>query len=287
MELNPIFYSLMKVIKNRKGKNSVKTEKLKEIYSKYKIDSQKFGAVGDRLGDVYEEYCVSILQDNKLLIQLKKGLQGNKDLEILRGILLSNKITDFNCIDYIEATTKVPYRETGGLPKTDIVCTVHYKERQVILTISCKQSTKPNVALAEFDVATICKEVGITDCNLIYLLNKHQTEMSAKNFSDMEKEELRRLLSPIKEKFVRWVLTGTTDEFPSDIRFPTTIIRFRIKRNTTWGAIAIVDYDMQDFLIKNVEEYISLKISKKGGFGTGLGWTYATGSRGKKIQFKG
>lgn len=86
----------MKVIKNRKGKNSVKTEKLKEIYSKYKIDSQKFGAVGDRLGDVYEEYCVSILQDDKLLIQLKKGLQGNIDLKILRGILLSNKITDFN-----------------------------------------------------------------------------------------------------------------------------------------------------------------------------------------------
>ena len=26
---------------------------------------------------------------------------------------------------------------------------------------------------------------------------------------------------------------------------------------------------------------------KKGGFGTGLGWTYATGSKGEKIQFKG
>ena len=42
-----------------------------------------------------------------------------------------------------------------------------------------------------------------------------------------------------------------------------------------------------------IDEYVDFLVYdkngnyKKGGFGTGLSWTYATGSKGKKIQFKG
>ncbi len=53
------------------------------------------------------------------------------------------------------------------------------------------------------------------------------------------------------------------------------------------------DFEMKSYKIYTIEEYIeSIILDKRGNiklgeFGTGLSWTYATGSGGYKIQFKG
>lgn len=68
-----------------------------------------------------------------------------------------------------------------------------------------------------------------------------------------------------------------------DIHIPTMIIKFDInKSNNT----------LKSYKVYNIEDYIDEIMYdkhgniKKGGFGTGLNLTYATGSKGKKIQFK-
>lgn len=165
----------------------------------------------------------------------------------------------------------------------------------VILPISCKQSTVPKVALAEFDVDTICREMKITDSRLKALLLKHQVDCSAKNFTTSEKNELVTLMRPIAKDFVRWVLTGSPSTVPNDVCIPTSIIKFKLKKPLDRYNINIDggDFDYISFEMLTIEEcidgimYKSNRTIKPGGFGTGLSWTYATGSKGQKMQFKG
>ena len=170
----------------------------------------------------------------------------------------------------------------GGNPKTDIIIDVFVDSKIEQKTISVKQTTAPKVAMAEFDVDTIVKEIGIKDDKLKYYLLKHQTDASAKNFTNEEKEDLTRRLKPYLEKFIRWVVSGTPEP-KSDLRYPLAIIRFKLNKQI----------QIEDIHCDTIDQYVNSIIynskgnPKKGGFGTGLGWTYATGSKGKKIQFKG
>ncbi|MDE6723131.1 MAG: MspI family type II restriction endonuclease, partial [Eubacterium sp.] len=189
----------------------------------------------------------------------------------------------------------IPHRQTHGLSKTDVIIAVAYNngcEKKIAL--SCKQSYVPKMAFAEFDVNTICREVGITDERLKTLMLKHQTDKSAKYFTTEEKAELRKLLEPIREYFVRWVITGSPEKNPSDIVYPTVIVKFKLKKPANRFDIKVNNGDLSltSFGAVTVEDYIhSIIYDKKGnvkngGFGTGLAWTYATGSGGFKIQFK-
>ena len=89
-------------------------------------------------------------------------------------------------------------------------------------------------------------------------------------------------MRPYARSFVRWVLTGTP--IPSDdLRFPQIIVKFQMSKYDEILDIAV--YDMEEYVNSvMLDRYGNVK---SGGFGTGLGWTYATGSKGKKIQFKG
>ena len=68
-----------------------------------------------------------------------------------------------------------------------------------------------------------------------------------------------------------------------DLRYPILMIKFALTKTN----------EIKNINVYSIDEYVdsvmldkNLKL-KKGGFGTGLGWTYATGSKGRKIQFKG
>lgn len=271
------------------------TKILDNLYEKYEIDSLSFGKVHDKLGDVYEDYCVDILNGVENLNKAKLNtLDDSLEFKVFKSLLSVYGITNFDSIEKITATNIVPHRETHGLAKTDIIATIHYENKSVQkLAISCKQSTVPKVAFAEFDVETICREVGISDETLKYLLLKHQTDASAKNFTPDERSQLKSRLAPIARNFVRWVITGSTDENPTDIIFPTAIIKFQVKKPANYYSTSVAngDYTYQSFNVHTIEEYIdTIMMSngkiRRGGFGTGLSWTYATGSKGVKIQFK-
>lgn len=274
----------------------MRTELLNSLYQKYDIANLPFGAIHDKLGDVYEEYCVTILNSKQYLSEIKNENINSLDTNVLYSILTCNGLTDLNVIDHISATNQIPHRDTGGNPKTDIIAVVHMSDSSVItLPISCKQSTVEKVALAEFDVGTICSEMNITNPRLKYLLLKHQKDCSAKNFTGAEKVELKALMAPIGRKFVRWVLTGSPDVNVENLRVPTSIIKFKLKKPSNRNNIDIEkgDFDYISFDMLTIDECID-KIMyskngqlKSGGFGTGLSWTYATGSKGVKMQFKG
>lgn len=274
----------------------MKTALLNSLYVKYNIANLTFGAIHDKLGDVYEEYCETILNAKAYLDNLKAGNIASLEEEVLYHILTCNNLSNFNAINRITATTIIPHRSTGGNSKTDIIATVQLVNGDIItLPISCKQSTVPKVALAEFDVDTICKEMGITNPRLKQLLMKHQVDCSAKNFTAAEKAELTALMAPIGRNFVRWVLTGSPTTNPNDVCIPTSLIKFKLKKPTDRYNINIAkgDFDYISFEMLTIEEcidrimYKSNGTLKPGGFNTGLSWTYATGSKGQKMQFKG
>ena len=274
----------------------MRTALLNSLYQKYNIPNLKFGVIGDKLGDVYEEYCVTILESKQYLDEIKAGTFTSLENQILHSILSCNNIYNLNLINYITATTQIPHRTTGGNSKTDIIVRVHMNDGTIVpLPISCKQSTVAKVALAEFDVDTICSEMKITNPRLKELLLKHQTDCSAKNFTSSEKAELTALMAPIRRNFVRWVLTGSPDMNVNDVCIPTSIIKFKLRKPADRNNIDISkgDFDYISFEMLSIEEcidgimYKSNGKLKPGGFSTGLSWTYATGSKSKKMQFKG
>ena len=260
--------------------------KLQQIYDSYGIYNLSHGIVGDKLGDAFEDYCIYIFQNDEYLkaFNARSNITDNFEFNIFKTLLLKYGIQPDAFIQKINATDDVKPKTSGGLPKTDIILDLYLSDKNIIqIPISVKQSIVKKVAFAEFDVATIVREIGITDKELIVLLEKHQRDASAKNFSSEEKLLLTEKLKPISKKLVKWVATGCPDD-SSDLRIPKIIIKFQLIRNT---------YEINNFDIYTADEYVNHIMYdfnnslKKGGFGTGLSWTYATGSKGLKIQFKG
>lgn len=260
-----------------------RTATLSRIMGYYGLDYLYHGAREDKLGDAFEDYTVEVLSSNTLLKKAQSGQLNlrNTDEYIFNEVY--DRMLDYSSrISSIKASRDIEHRITGGNPKTDVIVDIEAMDGRFSLPISVKQTTAEKVAMAEFDVNTIVREIHITDRRLIELMEKHQRDASAKYFTAEQKEELFNRLAPYRKEFVRWVITGTPK--PSkDLRYPELLLKFQLDK-----ADNILDIDCF-----SPEEYVDTLIYdrygnvKKGGFGTGLGWTYATGSKGQKIQFKG
>ncbi len=135
---------------------------------------------------------------------------------------------------------------------------------------------------------------GIDNDRVRELMRKFQTAKSAKGLTATEQAELRDLLAPYARNLVRWAITGSPDENPDNVVFPKLLIKFKISKPKDRYNIKVGNGELQYIChsIYTINEYIDLTIYdkngniKKGGFGTGLSWTYASGSGGRKIQFK-
>lgn len=261
----------------------MKSELLPELYSKYDIPNLRFGIKTDKLGDVYEDFVVEIFRDLPTTISLLKTQSLEK--EIIKEFFRKTRI-NIQEVTSIKATTKcIPRRKSGGSSKTDVIVYLELKNRKKIdVPISVKQTSAPKVAFAEFSVDTICEEVGITDPIVKKLMEKHQRDASATNFTSQEKKELKLRLEPYVERLLRWIITmSPTKNTPSNA-YPKWVLKFNLTKETS---------EVIDWHFYSIEEYIDyIRLNKKGnpksgGFGTGLSWTYATGSKGTKIQFKG
>lgn len=273
------------------------TTLLDELYKKYDIANLSYGKVHDKLGDVYEEFCVRILSDEGFLVAAKQGRQINcVEFELFKALLSKAGYVDFSSIKEIMATNKVPHRSTKGNAKTDIIATIiDNKGMKTILPISSKQSYAAKVAIAEFDVDTICQEAVISNERIKILMQKFQVAKSAKGLTDGEQEELKELLVPYAKNLVRWAIAGSPEENPMDVVFPKFLVKFKVVKPKDRYNIHVDKGELQyvSFSIFTIDEYVNSLIYdkkgriKKGGFGTGLSWTYASGSGGHKIQFKG
>ncbi len=261
------------------------TQLLSQLMDQYRIATLFHGAREDKLGDVFEDYTVNILNSSLLLEKAKENALDAYDTDEFVFYSIYKRILTYSSnihIISLNATRNIEHRLTGGNPKTDVIVDIHTEERDFSLPISVKHTTAAKVAMAEFDVDTIVREIGIKDQRLISLLEKHQHDASAKFFTPDEKMELFDHLTPYRNAFVRWVITGTPTP-SSDLRFPELLLKFNLDHLA----------NIKDINCYTPDEYVNALIYdkngnvKKGGFGTGLSWTYATGSKGSKIQFKG
>jgi len=257
------------------------SELLNSLYDKYNIEFLSGGIKTDKLGDVYEEFVCHIFASKSSVLYFLS--HDGIEKTIIEMIFAKFNI-NLDELEEISSTDKVPKRPSGGNSKTDVILILTLKNGSIHkLPLSVKQTSARKVAFAEYDVRTICSEVGITDENIINLMLKHQGDASAKNFTHNEKEMLTTLLSPYVESLVRWIVTMAPDKSMVGDAYPVGVIKFIVNKDAK--LISYNVYNIQEYI-----NYIRYKPNgqiKKGGFGTGLSWTYATGSKGTKIQFKG
>ena len=245
---------------------------LPNLFTQYIGQSARHGVLGDKLGDIFEEYI-------KLLLQPCPNTLG---LGHLDEYVRFNIMSTLNILNITESQNRtIPNLASGGNPKTDLALMLN---GSIDLRLSIKASKAPKVSVAEFSAIDIA--TGINQQNnqiLINLLTKFQTDQSAKFFTQQEKEALIQELLPIKDQFVRWVITGSN--IPTEnVQTPNHIASFKLRYPQ--GEIAVDDITVISFNIETITNYIDSILTKRAGYNTGLNWTYATGSAGRKIQFK-
>ena len=243
----------------------------KRLYEKYDIDNLSRGAKTDALGDLYEEYVKIIFQTNEYIDNFNRGCQPTTvEEEVMQAVCKNFNITNIASVEFL----KVPKTDAGGEPKTDL-CILINENTYIKSTI--KHSHCSSVSIAEFSVEAIVSAIGIEDQRTISLMEKHQREASAKNFTPEDKSYLTEGLSGCKKSLVLWALSGAPK--PSeDLRVADFSINFAVDKNTK---------RMQHFVTHTMESLVDKITNRKSGFGTGLSWTYATGTKGRKIQYKG
>ena len=272
------------------------TPLLDKLYEKYDIANLTYGKVHDKLGDVYEEYCILIFTNKEFLVALQQGESiDSVEFDIFKSLLTKSGIENIANIKEITATNVVPHRKTHGNAKTDVIATITYIDgKEFKLPISSKQSYVRKVAVAEFDIDTICDEAGIDNVRIRELMRKFQVAKSAKGLTEAEKTELKNLLQPYARNLVRWAITGSPEKNTDNVVFPKLLVKFKICKPKDRFNIKVEKGELhyQSHSIYSIDEYIDLTMKDKngkirsGGFGTGLSWTYASGSGGRKIQFK-
>ena len=152
----------------------------------------------------------------------------------------------------------------GGSPKTDATITFTFNDQSSrLVPLNIKHSSKKKVSIAEYDVETICRGVGIPDGELKELIRKHQNDQSAKFFSPLQKQRLTALLEPYREQFIRWCVTLNAEKSEGNILHPDLLIRFKV-----------IGREYVDVTIKNIDDYVNDRIAegskiRRPGFGTG------------------
>ena len=90
------------------------TEHLNNLYEEFYIANLPFGIVHDKLGDVYEKYCVEILENPEFLAMAKTGnYYTDQEYKIFLELLTINGIgtlSDIFNIKEIKASDPIPPR---------------------------------------------------------------------------------------------------------------------------------------------------------------------------------
>ena len=262
----------------------MRTELLIKLYEDFGIDDlpvAQHGKTSDRLGKLYEKYVLEIFKDIQSLKKYSSDMYP-QERDVSSKLLNSLDINLNTIVDVQSSNANLGRTIAGGSPKTDATITIKFNNQTSrIIPLNIKHSSKKKVSIAEYDVDTICRGVGIPDGELKEIIKKHQDDQSAKLFTPLQKQQLAELLEPYREKFIRWCVTLCAEKSSENILHPDILIRFKV-----------INREYVDVSINNIDDYVNERITegskaRKPGFGTGLNWTYASGSKAKKMQFKG
>lgn len=261
----------------------MRTPLLQRLYEEFDIDNlplQQHGKTYDALGKLYEKYIIEIFKNMDSISTLHSN-EYPQEKDIIQKFLDIKNITFTDISNISSSDHDLGRTIAGGSPKTDVVITLTlHGQPPLCIPLNIKASSKNKVSIAEYDAETICTSVGIPDGELKDLIFKHQNDQSAKNFTFLQKQRLTELLKPYRKEFIRWCITLNSQPSQENILYPDLLIRFKVI-NREFVSVEMCD----------IETYIDTKIAaaekRNSGFGTGLSWTYASGSGSKKMQFKG
>ena len=261
----------------------MRTPLLQRLYEEFDIDNlplQQHGKTSDALGKLYEKYIIEIFKNMDSISTLHSN-EYPQEKDIIQKFLDIKNITFTDISNISSSDHDLGRTIAGGSPKTDVVITLTlHGQPPLCIPLNIKASSKNKVSIAEYDAETICTSVGIPDGELKDLIFKHQNDQSAKNFTFLQKQRLTELLKPYRKVFIRWCITLNSQPSQENILYPDLLIRFKVI-NREFVSVEMCD----------IETYIDTKIAaaekRNSGFGTGLSWTYASGSGSKKMQFKG
>lgn len=237
------------------------------------------GFIKNAEGRAFEQRVANALKNKDNLSFLQGNTNGKitKDLFLMEKILTKIQIkpSEVNSIDATADETVIGCLPSGGSPKTDVLVDIYLKDSEkVTLTISCKNTDSQNVSIAQFDYKTIAFALDPKDNNLRDLLQQAQLIGAPSMMPTETAQKLTEALKPHLTDLGLWLLGGYKGEG---------------EPNTQWASYILVrkndDAKIEFYFLR---EYYDLLVAShpNGSFGTPFAWTYASGSKGKNIQFK-
>lgn len=245
------------------------------------------GVQGDRRGRSFERHIVETMEHDGNLARLKEGSSSNQSgyFFALFKMIVEAFGVDASQISSISATNILPMLPSGGPGKTDVV--VHYKmadgsEKEQ--KISCKRTLKDKVSVNQYSANEIIRVLELDEKSDVATAIKMHEECGSGSalkdkYGSNGLEFVRRSITDGLTRddlrtLVKWVVSGYGADSP-DINCADWIL---IRRGSGRECID---------KIYGTEEYVELLLNEEPlQMGTPFDWTFASGQRGKSIQFK-
>ncbi|WP_279143024.1 MspI family type II restriction endonuclease [Photobacterium phosphoreum] len=266
-------------------KNIVEEEKIEE-YEKSEnttnqIKENMGGSYYGQRGNTFEKEVVAELND---IDNFKKFRLGTNDCSYYYSLIMNKLCTDnnitYNDIISITSSNAILKLRSGGNAKTDIIIKIKTIDKEIIETISVKNTTQNRVSCHDYKSKDFIRVLKIEDTKLASYLELYQENGSHKDFIDNMPEnwsvsEFEKLLNPLKNKLLEWALTGKHDS--DNLITPQLQISNYLLINKS-GEGKFIDFSSYiDSLYAS-----GIKLS----YGLPLSWTYPSKQRGKRIQLK-
>ena len=234
--------------------------------------------ISGAMGRAFEARVSNSLK-NKANLRFLKGKNDDsmpRDVELMDTILEKLGI-DPNDIDYIFASADddvIGTLPSRGKPKTDVLANIHLTTGDPrIVTISCKRTDRTTVTIGQHKAEDIADAVDPGNTRLRELLELFQKEGTLEAMSPTDRSELEKELAPVLRRFCYFIIGGVNGLGDPDRHWAKYVMVCR--------------KDPDDYSFYSLEEYVDELLSKPlGNFGTPFHWTYASGCKGKDIQFK-
>ena len=245
------------------------------------------GVQGDRRGRHFERLVVGAMEHKGNLTRLKQGNSSNESgysFSLFKKIVEAFGI-DVSQIESIEATNEIPLLPSGGSGKTDVI--VRYRMsngEEMVQKISCKRTLKDKVSVSQYSSGEILRVLGIdAKSDVGKAIRMYEECGSGSALKDkygtsgfeFVKDSIESGLSRDNlYTLTKWVVSGYEAQSP-DINCADWILIRRGRDSECMDQI----FDVEDYVNMLLEED-SLQM------GTPFDWTFASGQRGKSIQFK-
>lgn len=252
---------------------------LYELIQAYATKNLSNGQRKDLIGNDFETIIASILTNRE---NFEKWVSGDRIKVGVQYKYFEKIVSFFNLkkdeIRGIEATADknvIGNLRSFGMPKTDVIVYVYYKDSSKDVehfTISCKKTNEKAVSVHQYNADAFADVLNAEDNELRRLLREFQVQGNLRDFGEEKIGLLTHALKPYLKKLVKWVLGGFGGKNKNELQLANYILLS----------------DDSNIYFHTIDEYTNelLKPENIVHFGTPFSWTYASGRKGKDIQLK-